>query len=483
MHPALIAAAALGAFILVLVARASAAPRAAPAGSLGAEAVGSMAGAEERLASLIRVATVSSFAEGEEDGQTFVNLKSLLRELYPLCFERMLVSEPSDRALLLEWPGRTRSMKPVILCAHFDVVPPGPPESWERDPFSGAVDGGYVHGRGAQDIKVTLASALFAAETLLSQGFVPERTVYFAFGGDEEVGGMRGAAVIAGVLAERGVRASYLLDEGGIVADGLLSFVDRPLALIGISEKGYVDVAIEAEGTGGHASMPPRHTAAGLVAKAVSAAEARPFPATITYTTRGFLRALCAYAPFAYRLLFANLFVTAPIVKAVFSARPSTNALLRTTAAATMLSGSDKENVLPRKARAVLNVRILPGQSVAQALSRLDGLAAKVGARAVVAHKGHVNDPLPESPTEHEGYEAVLAALAASFPEAGAVPFMFTAGTDTKHYRGVCDAIYRFAPIVQNQDDLSRVHAANERVSVENVRRCALFYGALLGSC
>ncbi len=483
MHPALIAAAAAAAFAIILVARALSAPRAAPPASLGAEALGAVAGVEERLASIIRVATVASFAEEEEDGQAFDRLKAVLRELYPLCFERMLVSEPSERSLLLEWPGRSGALKPIILCAHFDVVPPGPPESWERDPFSGAVDGGFVHGRGAQDIKVTLASALFAAEALLARGFIPERTVFFAFGGDEEVGGMRGAAVIAGALAERGVRASFLLDEGGIVADGLLSFVDRPLALIGISEKGYVDVAIEAEGTGGHASMPPRHTAAGVVAKAVSAAEARPFPATITYTTRGFLRALCAYAPFAYRLLFANLFVTAPLVKAAFSATPSTNALLRTTAAATMLSGSDKENVLPRKARAVLNVRILPGQSVAGTLSRLDAMAAKAGARAVVAHKGHVNDPLPESPTEHEGYEAVLAALSASFPEAGAVPFMFTAGTDTKHYRGVCDAIYRFAPILQNQDDLNRVHAANERVSVENVRRCALFYNALLSSC
>jgi carboxypeptidase PM20D1 len=470
----------LALLLMVMLARALSGSKAPPAGSLDKELLKPFAGAEEKLAALLRVPTVSSFDQSEEDEEAFAQFKAELKAQYPLAHERLLLCEPSGRSLLFEWPGRRRELDPAILCAHYDVVPAGDVELWEHPPFSGAVLDGFVHGRGAQDIKIMLASAMSAAEFLLARGFVPERSIYFAFGGDEEVGGLRGAAAIAAELKQRGVRASFLLDEGGFVADGLLPFADRPLALIGISEKGYMDVALEAQGSGGHASMPPRHTAAGVVAKAVTATEARRFRAKITYTMAGLLKALSRYSPFAYRFLFRNLFLTAPLVKAAFSAAPSTNALLRTTSAATMLSGSQKENVLPQSARAVLNVRLLPGSTVAGVLRELDAIAASAGARAVLAHQGHANDPLPESSVDHEGYKAIVAALSRAFPEAGAVPFMFTAGTDTKHYTGLTEGIYRLAPIFQNPEDIARVHAANERISIENVRRAVLFYVRLM---
>jgi carboxypeptidase PM20D1 len=471
---------AAAALLALMVIRALSGPKAPPAGSLDKELLKPFAGAEDKLAALLRIPTVSSFDPAEEDEAVFTRFKAELKTQYPVVHERLLLCEPSDRSLLFEWPGRRRELPPVVLCAHYDVVPAGDIELWEHSPFSGAVIDGFVHGRGAQDIKIMLAAAMSAAEILLSRGFVPERSIYFAFGGDEEVGGLRGAACIAEELKQRGVRASFLLDEGGFVADGLLSFADRPLALIGISEKGYMDVALEAQGTGGHASMPPRHTASGVVAKAVTATEARRFRAKITYTMAGLLKALSRYSPFAYRFLFRNLFLTAPLVKAAFSMTPTTNALLRTTSAATMLSGSQKENVLPQSARAVLNVRLLPGSTVAGVLSELDAIASRAGARAVLAHQGHANDPLPESSVEHEGYKAIVAALAYAFPEAGAVPFMFTAGTDTKHYTQLSQGIYRLAPIFQKNEDITRVHAANERISVDNVRRAVLFYVRLM---
>ncbi len=481
-----IIALALGAALLALVAtmlaRAAACPRAPVPGKLDDFRLDAYAGAEERLAALIRVPTVSRFDPAEEDDVAFTRLKAEARRLYPLAASRLLLSEPGDRAMLFEWPGSDASIEPVILTAHFDVVPPGDEEAWARPPFSGDIADGYVHGRGAQDVKIMMAAALEAVERLLGSGFVPRRTVFLAFGGDEETGGVRGAASIAAVLRERGVRASFLLDEGGFVAEGMLGFADRPLALVGVAEKGYVDVAIAASGSAGHASMPPRHTAAGLVAKAVALSESRPFPARITATLARFLRDLSPYVPFGYRLLFRNLFVTAPIVKAAFSAAPTTNALVRTTCAATMLSGSDKENVLPDRASAVLNVRVLPGGDVAGTMARLDSIAARAGARADFAHRGHAVEPLPESPVDHDGYRAIKAAIGEVFPEAGAVPFMFTAGTDTKHYVGLCEAIYRFEPVLQSSEDLKGVHGPNERVSVDNARRCCLFYETLLKS-
>jgi len=483
MSLAFIIAAALAAlvvFIVALVARTLSVRRAPPAGSLAPDALDGYAGAEAKLAALVRIPTVSRFDPAEEDGSTFAALLAELPRLYPLVFSRLLRTDVGDRGLLLEWPGSDHGAAPAVMMAHFDVVPAGDAAAWEHPPFSGDAADGFIHGRGTQDIKITLSACLEASERLLSRGFVPRRTIFLAFGGDEETGGVRGAAAIAAALKARGVRASFALDEGGFVARGMLSFVDRPLALVGISEKGYVDVAIEAEGAGGHASMPPRHTAAGTVARAVALSEARPFPGVLTYTLRRFLEALVPYAPFAYRFLFRNLFLTGPLVKAAFSASPTTNALVRTTAAATMLSGSDKENVLPDKARAILNVRVLPGSSVAGVMGRLGSIAREAGASASFAHLGHANDPLPESPVDHEGYRAVSAAIADAFPEAGVVPFMFTAGTDTKHYKDVAEAIYRFAPILQSNEDIARVHAANERISVDNVRRACLFYERLL---
>ncbi|MBU0928482.1 MAG: M20/M25/M40 family metallo-hydrolase [Spirochaetes bacterium] len=477
---AYIALGALAALLALMAARAASTRKAPPPGTLDPARLQAFAGVEDKLSALIRVPTVSRFDPSEEDGEAFERLRRETLRLFPLVGERLLKPDVGDRAMLFEWPGSDASLAPVILTAHFDVVPPGDESLWRRSPFSGAVVDGYVHGRGAQDVKIMMACALEATERLLSDGFVPKRTVYLAFGGDEETGGVRGAASIAALLAERGVKASFLLDEGGFVASGMLSFADRPLALVGVAEKGYVDVAIGAKGKGGHASMPPRHTAAGLVAKAVAMSESNPFPARITATLARFLSDLSPYAPFGYRLLFRNLFVTGPLVKLAFSASPTTNALVRTTTAATMLSGSDKENVLPDKARAILNVRVLPGSDVASAMARLDAIASKAGATAEFAHHGHAVEPLPESPVDHEGYRALEACIREVFPEAGTVPFMFTAGTDTKHYVGLVEAMYRFEPIMQSPEDLAGVHGADERVSVENVRRCCMFYETLI---
>lgn len=472
------------AFVLLVLAvmavRALSTPKATRPGSLDASRLEAFDGVEQKLAELVKIPTISRFDASEEDESAFERLIGMVPALFPVVQERLLRLEAGSRALVYEWPGSDPSLAPVLLMAHFDVVPAGDESLWHRPPFSGDIADGYVHGRGTQDVKIMMACALEAAERLLKTGYVPKRTIWFAFGGDEEIGGERGAASIAAMLKARGVHASFLLDEGGFVARNMLSFADRPLALIGVAEKGYVDVAISATGAGGHASMPPRHTAAGLVAKAVALSEAKPSPARITATLARFLDALSPYVPFGYRLLFRNLGLTAPLVKVAFSASPTTNALIRTTQAATMLSGSDKENVLPEKAQAVINVRVLPGDSVAQAVDRLDAIAAKAGAKAGFAHAGHSVEPLPEAPVDHDGYRLIETCIGEVFPEAGVVPFMFTAGTDTKHYIDVADALYRFEPVIQAPADLGCIHAANERISVENVRRCCMFYETLM---
>jgi carboxypeptidase PM20D1 len=278
------------------------------------------------------------------------------------------------------------------------------------------------------------------------------------------------------------VKASFLLDEGGPIADGMLSFASRPLALVGIAEKGYMDVSVEAEGAGGHASMPPRRSAAGNLARAVVAIESSPPRARLGFAVRSFLDGLSPYVPFAIRALFRNLWLFGPLVKLFFGSGHTTNAMVRTTYAPTMLQGSAKENVLADIARANVNVRILPGESSGEVLARMARLARPSGATVRIAHPEALVEPLPESPVDHEGYRAVEAALARSFPEAACVPFLFSAGTDTKHYRGAVEAMYRLTPIKQSSTQMEGVHGRDERVEVPNLRRCEIFYKRLLES-
>lgn len=432
-----------------------------------------------KLAAMVRWRTVSSFDPAQEDEAQFQGFKDGLRELFPLAHRHLVREEPGNRALLFTWQGSDASLDPAILCAHYDVVPAPDGDEWAHGPFSGDIADGELWGRGTQDIKVCMAAILEASECLLSRGFRPRRTIYLAFGGDEETGGMRGAAGIAETLASRGVRASFLLDEGGPIGEGMLSFVDAPIAFVGVAEKGYCDILLEARGSGGHASMPPARTATGSIARAVAAVERHPFPARLCATARAFVESLAPLSRQPYRFLFSSLGITAPAVLAGFARSPTTNAMIRTTAAPTMLWGSPKENVLAGVARANLNVRLLPGTSAREALERVRRLVAPFGVTARFSLEDAVVEASEESGCDHDGWRAIAAALAVSHPEAKAVPFLFSAGTDTKHYREVTAATYRFAPLRQTGEALSRVHARDERVALDDLDGCARFFEAL----
>ncbi|MCK7506491.1 MAG: M20/M25/M40 family metallo-hydrolase [Desulfobacterales bacterium] len=454
-------------------------PRAPAPGTLDPSSLEPFAGTEDKLAALVRRPTISRFEEAQEEDGPFRLLPGDLERLFPLVHARLRRDAVGARGLLYEWTGADPGLAPAVLAAHYDVVPPGE-IPWTRPPFSGDVAGGLGLGPGFPghqgdpdgDPGRGGSASWPRASGLPAPSISPS--------GGTRRSGLPGRRRPRPTLREREVRASFLVDEGGIVADGMLPFADRPPALVGIAEKGYVDVELEARGAGGHASMPPRSTAAGTLSRAVARLESRPFPARLTRTVRSFLSDLSPYVPFALRLLFRSPGLSAFALIRAFSAAPTTNALVRTTQAATMLSGSDKENVLPDRARAVINVRILPGQTVAGVLARMASIVARDGVTVRQAHEGLAVEPLPESPTDHEGYRAVRAALEAAHPEAAVVPFLFSAGTDSKHYADIVQAICRIAPIRQTSRDLAGVHGPDERISVENVRRCALFYYELM---
>ncbi len=434
----------------------------------------------KKLSRLISFPTVSAYEEAMEDASAFKGFTDELPVLFPLVHSRLERTAPSTRSLLYAWAGSDPSLPPVILCAHFDVVPAHDTSKWRHGPFSGEIAEGAVWGRGAQDIKVLVASILEAAEQLIAEGFSPWRTVYFAFGGDEEVGGTRGAASIAARLRQLGIRASFLLDEGGPVSVGMLSFATRPIALVSVAEKGYVDLLVETRGEPGHASMPPRKTAPGNLARAICAIESRMPPPRLSKTTRAFLKFLAPHSRQPYRWLFNNLGFTAPLIGWAFTSSPSTNALVRTTTAVTMLEASTKENVLAETARATINSRILPGETTKSTIERLENLASRFGASVRAKHPGHEVEPSAESGTDHEGWLAIVGALKTSHPDAACVPFLFSAATDTKHYRNVVEATYRFTALPQSTEDLKGVHGYDEKVRLEDLDACAVFYTSLI---
>jgi carboxypeptidase PM20D1 len=431
------------------------------------------------LSTAVRIRTVS-FEDGSHDPGTFEEFRRFLAAAYPMVHERLDLEVVGDHTLLFTWQGSESEVAPFLLMAHQDVVPvePGTEGDWKHDPFSGDVDDEHLWGRGALDDKGALIAILEAVEGLVTEGFEPGPTIHLLFGHDEEVGGERGAAVAAEMLAGRGVRYSFVLDEGGAVATGVVPGVAVPLALVGVGEKLSVDVEVSATGEGGHSSMPPRHTTVGRVAAAVRAIEDHPMPARFD-AQRGLFQVLAEVMRGPRAMLLRNLEVTRKVVERAFGASPQTNALIRTTSAATIVEGGIKSNVLPQEARAIVNLRVMPGDTVTGVL---DHIRSVVGdeVRVSLADTRHPGDPSPLSPIEGGGWAAISDTVAEVFPGARPTPWILFGATDSRYFTPIADGVYRFVPFSMTGGDLSRVHGTGERIRLSDAARAVAFYRRLI---
>jgi len=436
--------------------------------------------AAQRLAGAVRFPTVSHEQGKNVEAQAFLDLHRYLEASFPRVHRTLTREVVADYSLLYTWPGWKPALPPILLMSHMDVVPvePGTERQWAHPPFSGAIADGYIWGRGAMDDKVSVLGVLEGIETLIGQGFQPERTVLLAFGHDEEVGGLRGAAATAKLLASRGVRPAWILDEGGIIAKGMVPGLDAPVAMISTAEKGFVTVELTARSHGGHSSMPPKSTAIGRVAAAVQKLEQNPMPARIDGATRESFDFLAPELPLAARLPLANLWLFGPAVKRQLSGEPASDARLRTTTAATMIRGGVKENVLPSEAKAWVNFRILPGDSVAAVLEHV---RATVGPGIEVAVSGNLaSEPSPQSQTGEPSFRLLQTTVSQVFPGMLAAPNLLSGGTDTKHFEKLSSNVYRFIPVTVTAGDLERVHGTNERVSIQDYAGAVRFYAQLV---
>lgn len=428
-----------------------------------------------KLAELIKLPTVSFTDYGTIDKDAFAGMKNYLETNFPNLLRAAELIILNEFSYIVHWKGSDPELKPGLLLAHFDVVPADSGD-WSVPPFEGRIQDGYVWGRGALDTKCTLIGMLEAAEQLVLNGFRPRRSWYLTSGGDEETFGIEGAQKIAAYFEKEGIRFEFVLDEGTIVSSGMLSDVQKPLALLGICEKGYADILLETEGPGGHASMPPAKNPATVLLRAVSRIEGRKKRRKITYSLKYFLHSLSPHVSFWKALVYSNIWLFSPVIKRIMDRSPQTRALVETTSALTIFSAGEKENVIPSHARAVYNVRILPGETVAGTMRKFVKLIRNPEVRVSLLDEREVNDPVSETSYEDEISRRIVGVIRKVFPEAVVAPFMSTVTTDSKYYQNLTDRIYRFVPMILTPEKLQRIHGVDERISFENLSYILHFY-------
>ncbi|MFI4926390.1 MAG: M20 family peptidase [Burkholderiales bacterium] len=435
----------------------------------------------EKLAGALRFQTVSSLTDPEFNAGEFHKLQDYLQQSFPKLHATLQRETVGGLALLYTWKGTDPSAKPIALMAHQDVVPiePGTESQWHAKPFAGEIRDGYVWGRGSWDDKGNLVAQMQAIESLIASGFQPRQTVYLISGADEEVSGLRGAKQVAALLQQRGVKLDFVLDEGLFIGEGLIPGVARPTALVGIAEKGYVTVVLKAKGVPGHASAPPPpgQTAIRKVSDALHALDEQQLPARLEGVAREMFETLAPEMSGFQRVALSNLWLFDPVVRRQLEKSGATNAMLRTTTALTIVGAGNKSNVIPGQAEATIDFRILPGETRASVLQHVRDV---VGPDIEVGDVGGSLEPTGVSPTGAPAYQVLHRTMRSLFPDVLVTPALYVAGSDSHHFTGLTDNIYRFSPVRVKPDDVHRIHGTDERLSVANLGEMVRFYHQLL---
>jgi carboxypeptidase PM20D1 len=439
-------------------------------------------GVAEKLSGAIRFTTIASRDDANANAPEFLKLHAYLQERFPKVHASLKREVVGGYSLLYTWAGTDDKAKPILLMAHQDVVPisPGTESKWEVPPFSGEVRGGYVWGRGSWDDKGNLIAQMEAIEMLLANGFKPRQTIMLAFGHDEEVSGQRGAVQIAKLLQERNVKLDFVLDEGLLITDGIMPGLSKPAALIGIAEKGFLSVVLKVPATPGHSSMPPPKgsSAIAMMSAALRRLDDEQLPGGIRGVAREMFETTAPEMSGFGRVALSNLWLFGPIVQAQLEKGASTNAMLRTTTALTVVKAGNAENVIPGMAEATVNFRLLPGDTVAGITQHVKEKAAS-DRFELMALPGAA-EASPVSPTQSGSYQLINRTMRSIFPDVVVAPGLMIAATDSRHFTNVSDHIYRFSPVRAKPEDLSRFHGTNERIATSNLAELVRFYHQLL---
>ena len=431
----------------------------------------------KNLQSLVRCKTVSKYTHEEEDEGEFTKLLSTLPELYPNVYKTCEFKQFDNRALLYKWQGKSHD-NPSVLMAHYDVVPVNE-SAWERDPFGAEVVDGVMWGRGTLDTKVTFGSALFACDKLIADGFVPENDVYLAFSGGEEVNG-KGAVHIVEYFKEMGINPALVLDEGGAVVENVFPGVKAPCGLIGIAEKGMLDLEYKVKSNGGHASAPKPHTPVGVLSQACCKVEGNPFKRHLTKPVAEMFDTLGRHSSFVYRMIFANMWAFSGVLDMICKkSGGELNALMRTTVAFTQMSGSNASNVIPPEASMVSNMRLNPCDTMDSAI---EYIKKTIGDESITLTALRGMNPSNISRTDTEGYKKVESAIASTWRGTIVSPYLMVQCSDSRHWSTISDRVYRFSAMDLTSEERKTIHGHNEKIRLECLYHATEFYLRLVKS-
>ena len=427
------------------------------------------------LTELIKCRTVSRYAKEDEDEAEFKRLIDLIPSLYPRMAALCPLTRFEGRGLLFHWKGKEAGPATVLM-SHYDVVP-ADADGWKHPPFDGVIEDGLLYGRGALDTKITLNAALFAVDHLIGSGFVPTHDVYLAFSGSEEIAGI-GASSIVDYFHTNGIEVALVLDEGGAVVEGAFPGVSTPTAMIGIAEKGMIDLEYRVRSAGGHASAPKPRNPIAVLSAACCAVLSHPLKMRLSKPTLEMFDTLGRHSTFFYRMIFANLWCFSPILDRIAKKEGGDmNALLRTTVAFTRMRGSDANNVLPHEATMISNIRLNPNDTI-------DGTIAHLR-RAIDDPKLEVRPLLGMNPsrisrTDGEGYERLVGVIGAVWPKAIISPYLMVQCSDSRHWGLISDSVYRFSAMDITAEERRTIHGKDEHIRTEAVGRTVEFYIRLL---
>lgn len=451
--------------------------KAEPAGNFAVDAKN----VSQHLSGALKIPTISFENQTDIKGTEFLNFHKYLERTFPRLHKTLQKEIVNNYSLLYTWPGKNKNLKPIILMAHMDVVPveEASKDQWIHKSFAGDIAEGYIWGRGALDNKSNLMGIMEAIEGLLAQGYEPQRTIYIVSGHDEERGGSQGAVKIAALLKSRGITPDYVLDEGMVITDGIMPGVSSRVGLIGIAEKGFMSVELIAKGEGGHSSMPPRETTVGILCNAITKLESNQMPARLDGPAKHLFDYVGREMSLTNKIIFANLWLTEGLLKSQLQKVKTTNAMIRTTTAPTMLEGSNRDNVMPNVARAVVNFRLLPGDTPDDVLAHIRKTVndPRVEVKPMLKQ---IQGASPVASVNSQQFQVIQKSIRQIFPDVVVAPSLAVVASDSRHFASLTNDVYRFAPMVLKAADISRLHGINERVAVENYVQMIKFYMQLI---
>lgn len=434
--------------------------------------------AVNNLKELVKCKTISHIDHEGEDDAEFEKLISLLPDMFPNVYAKCELKQFPDRALLYRLEGKSHD-NPSVFMAHYDVVPVNE-EDWQKPPFDGITEDGVLWGRGTLDTKATFAGALFALDHHIANGFIPENDIYLAFSGCEEVNGL-GARHIVDYFEKNKINPIMVVDEGGAVVEGVFPGLKSPCAVIGIAEKGMIDVEYRVKSNGGHASAPKPHTPVGVLSLACAKVEANPFKAHVTKPVEEMFDTLGRHSNFLYKMIFANIWCFGWVIDLLGKKQGGDiNALMRTTVAFTQMSGSSASNVIPPEATMVSNLRLNPKDTMESALEYLKNTVSDDNVQLTIL-RGY--NPSRISTTDGEGYERVVNAVASTWRGCIPTPYLMMQCSDSRHWGRISDKVYRFSAMDLTKEERSSIHGNNERIRFECVHKCCEFFIRIMSNC